>query len=211
MEPFTKRIKTSGNFNYKNTNISEVPKDIFEKILSYNSPKDFLNACIALPKFCENPDIWGRRFQKDFGEFLPYMRKFRNIKNVYLDFVKTFDEYIYLIKKLFVVEKINAMLEPNYLENLIYTTLREILLKIMRDEQINPTRFKYYLATSDFEKLDDYISLYTGTRTFWGGILTDWDDNLYLRIQNHENMEDFYNDFYNAFRQFYQYMILKYF
>jgi len=73
--------------------MESIPIDIREKIINELSPRNFIITCSSSKSYCNN-DIWGRRFEREFGFLIRYYPDLQtNAKYRYLDVVKTISIY----------------------------------------------------------------------------------------------------------------------
>lgn len=123
-----------------NTNISNLPKDMINKLTEELSPNELINFCASkssknLVEICNSREFWLRRFQKDFGFLLPFYpeialdpkkdylllfskisqvveKSTQNVLNLYGDYVKQF------------LQKEYKNMVYQYFYNLIFVLLR---------------------------------------------------------------------------------------
>lgn len=185
--------------------MEKLPDDLLEQILNYGSSQDFLNMCIVYPKFCQKEDIWMRRFKKDFGPFLIYIKQehLKNIRQTYLNFVKKFDETVNEIFNLIIrtYDNIVKFLTKDFFDRLkiySYNCLFQILIKLLK--YIKKKQIENVKEEMLFDVLQDQLS--------YNISICQVNDLIIEKIREDD---DFFDNYSTEFNDFFIDMLEKYF
>ena len=127
--------------------MEKVPKDVGEMITNELTPQEFINFCVSnlapnFRKLCNNPEIWSRRFSKDFGFLVIYFDDLStNAKQRYLAIFSKISKQVEKVMNLVLgaFEDFKKYLNDEYkqdLYNSLYNNILKSIQKLLREEEI---------------------------------------------------------------------------
>lgn len=142
------------------SNLSNLPKDLIEKITKELSTKDFLNFCKINENICNISGLWMRRLERDLPYIIPLLSNtsLENIKHTYLYIFETIYKTIEkIIDHIFIrFGSFRKFLNMDYI-NSLHIFLYDIIVQNLRNKINNMVEFYSKISRILSENMAEYL------------------------------------------------------